>query len=102
MTTLTTPKDLIAAVPFLIGFNPTDSIVLLSLNSDAIAMAIRIDFPDQIGADELRLLTSHLSRDGADSVIAIFYSSEIGQSQMKSCQKFLPLSLILDLAFERS
>ena len=81
MTTLTTPKDLIAAVPFLIGFNPTDSIVLLSLNSDAIAMAIRIDFPDQIGADELRLLTSHLSRDGADSVIAIFYSSEIGQSQ---------------------
>jgi len=81
MTTLTTPKDLIAAVPFLIGFNPTDSIVLLSLNSDAIAMAIRIDFPDQIGADELRLLTSHLSRDGADSVIAIFYSTEIGQSQ---------------------
>jgi len=63
MTTLTTPKDLLAAVPFLIGFNPTDSIVLLSLNSDAIAMAIRIDFPDQIGTDELRLLTSHLSRD---------------------------------------
>jgi len=81
MTTLTTPKDLLAAVPFLIGFNPKDSIVLLSLNSDAIALAIRIDFPDQIGADELRLLTSHLSRDGADSVIAIFYSTEIGQRE---------------------
>lgn len=81
MTTLTTPKDLLAAVPFLIGFSPKDSIVLLSLDSDAIAMAIRIDFPEQIGADELRVLNSHLSRDGADSVIAIFYSDEIGESQ---------------------
>ncbi|MBM3656327.1 MAG: DUF4192 domain-containing protein [Actinobacteria bacterium] len=81
MSTLTTPKDLLSAVPFLIGFNPQDSIVLLSLKNAAIAMAIRIDFPTQISGDELRVLTSHLSRDNAESAIAIFYKSPIGESQ---------------------
>ena len=81
MTTLTTPRDLLSAIPFLIGFNPQDSIVLLTLKNDAIAMAIRIDFPNEISADELKLLISHLSRDNAESVIAIFYSPEIGENQ---------------------
>ena len=89
MTTLTTPKDLLAAVPFLIGFNPENSIVLLSLKNDAIAMAIRIDFPGQIGADELKLLNSHLSRDRAEAIIAIFYCPEIAQSQNEIISEIL-------------
>ena len=36
MTTLTSPLDLLNAVPFLIGFQPKDSIVILSLREEAI------------------------------------------------------------------
>jgi len=101
MTTLTTPRDLLSAIPFLIGFNPQDSIVLLTLKSDAIAMAIRIDFPNEISADELKLLISHLSRDNAESVIAIFYILKLGRAKTRSSQQFFPLLLTMALAFER-
>ena len=45
MTTVKTPHDLLAAVPFLIGYHPTNSLVLISIKSDALEMAMRIDFP---------------------------------------------------------
>ena len=38
MTTVKTPHDLLAAVPFLIGYHPTDSLVLISVKSDALEM----------------------------------------------------------------
>ena len=34
MTTLTSPIDLLAAVPFLIGYAPKDSLVLVGLRGD--------------------------------------------------------------------
>ncbi|MBU3753040.1 MAG: DUF4192 family protein, partial [Candidatus Nanopelagicaceae bacterium] len=42
MTTLTSPHDLLAAIPFLVGFKPEDSIVLMSIKDDSIFMALRI------------------------------------------------------------
>jgi hypothetical protein len=55
MTTLTSPHDLLAAVPFLIGYHPTDSIVLISLLDESIGMAMRIDFPQEIDPDQLHI-----------------------------------------------
>ncbi|MTA21263.1 MAG: DUF4192 family protein, partial [Actinobacteria bacterium] len=42
MPTLTSANDLITAVPFLIGFHPTNSIVLVSVKDGAIGVAMRI------------------------------------------------------------
>ncbi|WP_158840248.1 DUF4192 domain-containing protein [Saccharothrix deserti] len=44
-TRLHDPGDLIAAVPHLIGFHPTDSMVVLVVQDDDIAMTLRIDLP---------------------------------------------------------
>ena len=71
MTTLTSPVDLLNAVPFLIGFQPKDSIVILSLREEAIDLAMRIDFPQSIDLEQLETLVGHLTRNSAEAAIII-------------------------------
>ena len=73
MTTVKTPHDLLAAVPFLIGYHPTDSLVLISVKSDALEMAMRIDFPLNPPEGAYQLLASHLKRDGAEGALLVAY-----------------------------
>lgn len=77
MTTLTSPHDLLSAIPFVVGFKPEDSIILISIKSDSVSMAMRIDFPPSLDGDQIDLLMSHLRRDRAESVLAVFYSSQL-------------------------
>ena len=53
MTTLTSPHDLLAAVPFLIGYHPKNSLVVIALRDEAVGMAMRIDFPEDLEAGQL-------------------------------------------------
>ena len=62
MTTLTSPHDLLAAVPFLIGYHPLNSLVVIALSDDAIGMAMRVDFPG-----EPALLAAHLVHQKAEA-----------------------------------
>lgn len=47
---VTSPADLIVAVPYLLGFHPTDSLVLVGLVGTRVAVASRTDLPDPAGA----------------------------------------------------
>ena len=73
MTTLTSPHDLLSAIPFVVGFKPDDSIILISVKADSVSMAMRIDFPPSLDDEQIALLISHLKRDRADAVLAVFY-----------------------------
>lgn len=73
MPTLTSAHDLITAVPFLLGFQPTNSIVLISTKEGAIGLAMRIDLPDDLTAEAIDLLAHHLIRDGADGALLVAY-----------------------------
>jgi hypothetical protein len=73
MPTLTSAHDLITAVPFLIGFHPTDSIVLISVKNGAIGVAMRIDLPTTINSDEIDLLAHHFIRDEAEAALLVAY-----------------------------
>ena len=73
MTTVKTPHDLLAAVPFLIGYHPTNSLVLISVKADALEMAMRIDFPINPPDGAFKLLASHLKRDHAESALLVAY-----------------------------
>ena len=73
MTTLTSPHDLMAAVPFLLGYQPLDSIVMITLKDDAVGMAMRIDFPEDIDPDQIDSFISHLERENAQSVLLVAY-----------------------------
>ena len=73
MPTLTSAHDLITAVPFLIGFHPTNSIVLISVKDDAIGLAMRIDAPQVLQSDAIDLLAHHLLREEADAALLVAY-----------------------------
>jgi hypothetical protein len=73
MPTLTSAHDLITAIPFLIGFHPTNSIVLISIKSDSIGLAMRIDLPIQLDSDAIDLLAHHFLRDEADAALLVAY-----------------------------
>lgn len=76
MTTLTSPHDLLAAIPFLVGFKPEDSIVLLTLKDDSIAMAMRIDFPETLDSEQVEVIMGHLQSNESQAVIAVYYIPE--------------------------
>ena len=73
MTTLTTPHDLLAAIPFLIGYHPVNSLVLVSLKDDSIGMAMRIDYPLDAPIGAFDLIASHFLRDSAQGAFIVAY-----------------------------
>lgn len=79
MTTLTSPHDLLAAIPFLIGYHPENSLVLVALSDDQVGMAIRVDFPSDIAPEGYDLLASHLARENAEAAFIVGYVSESHQ-----------------------
>jgi hypothetical protein len=76
MPTLTSAHDLITAIPFLIGFHPTDSIVLISVKDGAIGLAMRIDLPAQLEADQIDLLAHHFLREESEAALIVAYMPE--------------------------
>ena len=76
MPTLTSAHDLITAVPFILGFHPSDSIVVVAVNGDEIGMAMRIDLPDQLDSDAIDLLAHHLIRNNATAALLLAYLPE--------------------------
>ena len=73
MTTLTSPHDLLAAIPFLIGYHPSDSLVLVSIKDDCVGMAMRIDYPLDQSEIAFDLCASHISADEADGALIVAY-----------------------------
>lgn len=74
MTTLTSPHDLLAAIPFLIGYHPQNSLVMVSLKVDAVGMAMRVDLPSEIASEGYDLLASHFVREGAEAAFIVAYA----------------------------
>ena len=73
MTTLTSPHDLLAAIPFLIGYHPENSLVLVALKDDTVGMALRVDMPTDIAPESYDLLASHFQREAADAALVVAY-----------------------------
>ena len=87
MTTVKTPHDLLAAVPFLIGYHPTDSLVLISVKNDSLEMAMRVYFPINPLEGTYQLLASHLKRDNAEAALVVAYEpagSVLGEEVLKN------------------
>lgn len=73
MTTLTSPHDLIAAIPFLIGYHPVDSLVVVSIKDNCVGMAMRVDYPIDLPTAAYDLLASHLQREGSTGALLVSY-----------------------------
>jgi hypothetical protein len=73
MSTLTSPHDLLAAVPFLIGYHPSNSLVLVALKDDSVGMAMRVDLPSSETSASYDLLATHFTREDADGAFLVAY-----------------------------
>lgn len=70
------PADLIAAVPYLLGFHPADSVVVVAMRGRRIVFAARADLPD---AGDPTLPARHLAgvidRQGPEAATVIGYGT---------------------------
>ncbi|WP_433127895.1 DUF4192 domain-containing protein [Micromonospora sp. CA-240977] len=69
------PADLIAAVPYLLGFHPTDSVVAVALLGRQIIFAARADLPDPSAdpVERARHLAGVIRRQGAEAATVVGY-----------------------------
>ncbi|MFC7547099.1 DUF4192 domain-containing protein [Plantactinospora sp. GCM10030261] len=74
--TVRSPADLLAAVPYLLGFHPTDSLVVVAMHRDRISFAARIDLPES-DPPRVRAATDGLAvvvaRQRVDAVTLVGY-----------------------------
>ena len=70
---LTSPHELLAVVPYLLGFHPTRSMVLLCLSNNKLGLTQRLDLPrpediDGVGSALLPSLITESPDDGGGNV----------------------------------
>ncbi len=70
MTTLTSPHDLLVAVPFLMGFSPQESLIVIGIRDEAINIAMRFD----LERADLNEISTHLKRWKSECAMIIAYT----------------------------
>jgi hypothetical protein len=68
-----TPDEVIRAVPYLLGFHPRESLVLLALAGSRLVLTVRLDLPDAAGEDPavLRETLAAVARAQADRLLGV-------------------------------
>lgn len=75
--TLASPPDVLAAVPYLLGFTPTDSVVVIGLRAKKIIFQVRADLPPAGTAGDLAAqVATVVARQRVEAAIVIGYGSE--------------------------
>ena len=78
---LTSPHELLAVVPYLLGFNPTNSIMVMCLRDHQLGLTQRLDLPPPDRApDVASALLPSLITEKPDAVILIGYEDHEGDS----------------------
>jgi hypothetical protein len=80
--TLRGPGDVVAILPYQLGYHPRDSAVVISLRGKQVGLVARTDLPPEEHVDEVvSTLMGPLVRDGATSVIVVGYEDDPDTSQ---------------------
>ncbi|MFG3342379.1 DUF4192 domain-containing protein [Glycomyces sp. NPDC048151] len=71
------PADLLSAVPYLLGFTPEHSLVVVALKRGELQCTFRVDLPGSVDhLDHLPSLTKQLENNDADTVVLIAYGED--------------------------
>ena len=76
---LSAPTDILATVPFLIGYHPSDSIVVLGMTDHRVTFAARDDLPPpgaQPDPDQVAYLVEVLLRQGCPRLLLVGYGAD--------------------------
>lgn len=67
------PADLLQAVPYLLGFHPESSLVMVGLHQSRLVVTVRLDLVDVGIGDVLRDAIEAMHRGGASELVAAVY-----------------------------
>lgn len=70
------PGEIVSAVPFLLGFVPQDSVVLVALRDKRVGLTCRLDLADAVQDETITMVTQALHRDQATSVVLAAFGSD--------------------------
>ena len=80
--TLRGPGDVVAILPYQLGYHPRDSVVVISLRGKRVGLVARADLPPEPFVGKVvASLVGPLVRDGATSVIVVGYEDDPDTSQ---------------------
>jgi hypothetical protein len=68
------PDELVQAVPYLLGFHPAESLVLVGLRAARVTVTMRVDLGAEPAALVADRLVAALDSAGADEAVAVVYS----------------------------
>ena len=69
------PGEIVSAIPFLLGFVPDESLVLISLRGRRLGMTCRLDL-DDVEPDALEMLVGAVQRDNGTAVILAAFATD--------------------------
>ena len=76
------PADVVAVLPYQLGYHPQDSIVVVALHDRAVGLIERLDLPASEHVDEAaRVLVGPLLRDRPEAVLLVGYETAEGSSR---------------------
>ena len=67
------PGDLVDMVPFLLGFHPAESLVLVGLSQAQVVVTVRVGLDDLAQADLLAGTVDALCRGGAEELVGVIF-----------------------------
>lgn len=74
---VTGPADLAQAIPYLLGFHPSRSLVVVGLRAKRVAVTARIDLDDLFDTPVLRETLAAFVRSGAEKVVAVIFDDTV-------------------------
>jgi hypothetical protein len=79
---LTSPNELLAVIPFILGFRPENSVVTMCLTDNRLGLTQRLHLPRPQDAHHVAsALMPSLMNESPDSVILIGYEARVGDSR---------------------
>lgn len=79
---LRSPGDVVAVLPYQLGYHPHDSVVLVALRDRAVVLVGRLDLPppDEVDA-AARMLVGPVRHEEPDTVLLVGYETDDGQAR---------------------
>jgi hypothetical protein len=73
MTTISTPTELITAIPFLLNGEPTNSLVAIALSEGALSLALEVELPQPIEFSGDEEFFTSLRNEAVDQLLLLAY-----------------------------
>lgn len=71
------PADLAQAIPYLLGFHPSRSLVLVGLAAKRVVVTARVDLDDLIDVSLLPRTVFGMVRGGADTIVGVVFDDDL-------------------------